>query len=70
MGGLFLRWGASFLIGGGGAPQRGSIGFIGGRGFDKNRRIGGGVSPCPLPPPSPPHTHAHTMGNPAAMVDV
>ena len=40
-GGLFFRWGASFLSWGGG------IGF-GGRGFQKNRKMGGGAVPPPL----------------------
>ena len=41
---LFFRWGASFLSGGGGAPW--GISFNeGGRGFEKNRRMGRGRHP-------------------------
>ena len=47
--GLFFRWGASFLSGGGGVHRMGGIGF-GGQVFKKkNCKIGG----CPPMPPSP-----------------
>ena len=71
MGGLFLRWRASFLIrGGGGHPIGGASVLLGGGVSTKIVGLGEGFPHAPFPPRPPPHTHAHTMGNPAAMVDV
>ena len=53
-GGVFFKWGASFLSGGGGAPW-GGINFDMG-GFEKNCRMWGRAPPPPCPP--------LTMGNP------
>ena len=54
MGGLFFRWGASFLSGGGSHMGGIGSGGGGGGGFEKNRKMGGGcthyVKPCTLKP--------------------
>ena len=60
MGGLFLRWGASFLIGGGGHPIGGASVLLGGGVSTKLVGWGEGFPHAPFPPP-PPHTHTHTL---------